>query len=366
MKCGMQIRPEKSGDETPVTSVLDDADFTPNADRAIWIEGRIEEALLERLLPEISELTAQSREPITMFINSSGGMPNVADDILTALRRTTPDDARVPRIITVAAPRAWSAAANLLSAGDFAIAHPESDLLYHGGRRPLLEKKLTAEVARDGRTLHIDHEHSAAMLAFDSFKRFRFIVSALSPLFTQHRAETGDPALADVDCLHALLRERLSPVGQKVMDLAVPLSRDYDGLFLYFRKRLRRGRTVTKTHLRQLMLYASAEFEWETADKGDEIWDAGFGRIADHFYFLNAYFDSDRLLEWLSGLVKPQMAGMAGADAENLDVLPLRLFSRALCRALQEGENYLTPSDALWLGLIDTVSERPMPSRSTS
>ena len=41
---------------------------------------------------------------------------------------------------------------------------------------------------------------------------------------------------------------------------------------------------------------------------------------------------------------------MAGADAENLDVLPLRLFFRGLCRSLQEGENYLTPSDALWLG----------------
>jgi len=138
------------------------------------------------------------------------------------------------------------------------------------------------------------------------------------------------------------------------MDLAVSLSRDYDGLFLHFQKRLRRGRTVTKTHLRQLMLYASAEFEWEIADKGDETWDAGVGRIADHFYFLNAYFDSDRLLEWCSARAGSQIAG---ANAEKLDVLPLRLFFRALCRALQEGENHLTPSDALWLGLIDTVRE---------
>lgn len=344
----------KTDDANLVAGVPAGADFTPNPDRAIWIEGRIEERLLERLRPEIFELTAQSREPITVFINSRGGMPNVARCILAALRRTTPDDARVSKIITVAAPTAWSAAANLLSAGDFAIAHPDSALLYHGGRRPLLEKKLTAEVARDGRTLHADHEHSAAVLAVDSFKRFPFIVSALRPLFAQHRVETGDPTLADVASVHALLRGRLSPAGQKVMDLAVPLSHDYDGLFLHFRKRLRRGRTVTKAQLQKLMLYASADFEYETADKAVETWDGGFSRISDHFYFLNAFFDSEQLREWCAAPTKLQTAL---SDAEVRDVLPFRLFFRALCRSLQEGENYLTPSDALWLGLIDTVSE---------
>jgi hypothetical protein len=31
------------------------------------------------------------------------------------------------------------------------------------------------------------------------------------------------------------------------------------------------------------------------------------------------------------------------------------LFFLAICRALQEGENYITPVDAVSLGLIDTV-----------
>jgi ATP-dependent protease ClpP protease subunit len=340
-----------------MASAHGDADFTPNPNRAIWVEGRIEDALLERLRPEILELTARSREPVTVFINSSGGMPNVAIGILMALRRTTPDDARVSRIITVAAPKAWSAAANLLSAGDFAIAHPDSALLYHGGRVPLSGKQLTAEVAREGRALHTDHEISASHLAVDSFQRLQFIFSALSPLFARHRAEAGNPTLADLDCFHALLRGRLSPAGQRVIDLAVPLSRDYDGLFLQFRKRLRRGRAVTRTHLRKLMIYASADFEWETAEEGDEPWDGGLGRIADHFYFLNAYFgDHERLLEWCAAQAEPQMAC---ADAEELERWPLRIFFRALCRALQEGENYITPADAVLLGLIDTVWEAP-------
>ena len=62
---------DTSQSATAERRAFSDADFTPNADRAIWIEGRIEEALLERLQPEISELTAQSREPITVFINST-------------------------------------------------------------------------------------------------------------------------------------------------------------------------------------------------------------------------------------------------------------------------------------------------------
>lgn len=352
----------KKDDETQGVSVPDAADFTPNPDRAISVEGRIEGALLERLLPEIFELTAQSREPITVFINSTGGMPNVTQGILDALRRTTPDDARVSRIITVAAPMAWSAAANLLVAGDFAIAHPESSLLYHGGRWPLPSKYLTAEVARDGRELHNDHERSGSILAVDSFKRFSSIFSALRSLFAQHRAETGSPALADVDCFHALLRERLSPAGQKVIDLAVPLSRDYDGLFLHFRKKLRRGRAVTKRYLQKLMLFASSEFEFETSDKSDETWDGGFSRISDHFYFLNAFFDTKKLCEWCAA---PAESQTAGADAVDLDDMALSLFSRALCRSLQEGENYLTPPDAVWLGLIDTVQYVAWPARAS-
>src|SRR5580700_1701084 len=99
------------------TSMPSDADFTPNPDRAIRVEGQLNEALLERLRPEIIELTARSREPITVFINSRGGRCEVGRGILRLLRRTTEDDARVSRIITVAAPTAQSAAANLLSAG---------------------------------------------------------------------------------------------------------------------------------------------------------------------------------------------------------------------------------------------------------
>jgi len=118
---------------------VSEAGFAPNPNRAIRVEGQLNEALLGRLRPRILELTAQNRDPITVFINSRGGSSKVGEGILSLLRRTTEHDSRASRIITVVAPQAESSAANLLSAGDFAIVYPGSTLLYHGARWPLQE-----------------------------------------------------------------------------------------------------------------------------------------------------------------------------------------------------------------------------------
>ncbi len=328
--------------------MLDDADFTPNPDRAIWVEGQLNEALLERLRPEILELTADNREPITVFVNSGGGSSEVSEAILRLLRRTTQDDARVSRILTVAAPKACSAAANLLSAGDFAIAYPDSRLLWHGGRWPLSDLVDAGECGLlYARTLPTFHELAAAALARNSVHRFLFIVSAERALFAQHRADAGDPTLTDPECFQAILRGKLSPDAQKVLELAIPLWAGYNGLLLHFRKKIHRGRTVTRADLQKLMIYASIAFECES-NKDNPAWDGRLDRINDHFYFLNAYFDIGKLRDWVAGRAVPQ-------TTEADDSLQFRVFFLALCRALQERENKLTAMDALWLGLIDTV-----------
>jgi hypothetical protein len=328
-----------------------DADFTPNPDRAIRVEGQLNEALLERLRPEIIELTARSREPITVFINSRGGLCEVSSDILRVLRRTTQDDARVSRIITVAAPIAQSAAAKLLSAGDFAIASPGSSLMYHGTRFLLTEKEFTGELGKLAQDLRTYSGASAAELAISSERRFLFIVSAERALFAEHRAERGDPTLTDLDCFQAILRGKLSLDARKVLDLAIHLCGRFNDLMFHFQKRLRRGRTVTNEHLQKLMLHASIAFEYENR-AGAPAWDGGLGEISDNFFFLNAYFDFARLREWVAGRAEPQTSD---PDPEADYFLQFRVFFLALCRALQEGENHITAMDAVWFGLIDTL-----------
>jgi ATP-dependent protease ClpP protease subunit len=343
---------------TDLTESLDvsDADFTPNPDRAIWVEGQLNEALMDRLRPRILDLTAQNREPITVFINSRGGSSEVGEGILSLLRRTTQNDARASRIITVAAPKAKSAAANLLSAGDWAMASPESTLLYHGARWPLPVQDLTGEWARIGRVLPTFHETAAVVLAQHSARRFQFIVRTLRGICADHRTEVNDSTLTDLNCFAAILCGKLSPAAQKVLKLAIPLCESYNGLFLNFRKRLRRGRDVTTAHLQKLMLYASMDFECESSRR-NPAWDGGLSAISDHFYFLNTYFRDEtnefgKLREWVAARAEPHKA-----DAADVEAVQFQMFLLALCRALQEGENELTPADAVWLGLIDTVRD---------
>jgi hypothetical protein len=169
-----------------------DADFTPNPDRSISIHGKLDEPLLDRLRPSILELTAQSRQPITVFIHNGGGDSGVRDEILRLLRARTPDDPRASRIITVAASYAASAGAQLLSCGDFAIASPECRLLYHGGRWPLSKLVADGEGGKWlARTLPTFHERHAKALVPTCVRRFLFIVSAHRSLFAVHRAEAG-------------------------------------------------------------------------------------------------------------------------------------------------------------------------------
>jgi len=93
--------------------------------------------------------------------------------------------------------------------------------LYHGAQWPLQE--LTGEWARIARTLPTFHEMAATELARNSTRRFLFIVSTYRPLFAQHRAEKGDPTLTDLECFQAILRGKLSPTAQKVLELAISL-----------------------------------------------------------------------------------------------------------------------------------------------
>lgn len=328
-----------------------DADLRPNPDRALRVDDRLDEALLKRLMPQIVALVTRSREPVTLFLNSSGGSGEVAEALLTVLRWTTRGDERSPcRIITVAESKAESAAAELLSAGDFAMASPDSKLLYHGGRWPVTMHGLTGEWEKAARKLPSFHEAQAVALARNSVRRFLFVVRSCRSLFARHRADQADPTLTDMDCFHAILREKLSPAAQNVFDLAIRLFACQNGLLLHVQKKLRRGRAATEAQIQKSMFYAGASFEFDNAN--DEAWEERLSRISDHFYFLNSYFDTRRLRDWVAGLSKPDV----DTDVEADYFLQFRMFFLALCRALQQGENHITAMDAVWFGLIDTLS----------
>jgi ATP-dependent protease ClpP protease subunit len=348
---------------------VEDADFTPNPERAIWIDGEINQALEDRLRPQILELTSRSRKPITVFIDSEGGSAAVGKRILGLLRSTNQDGASPCRIITVAVSKARSAAADLLSAGDFAIADPGSKLLYHGTRIPMLQgvtahsASLLAEVLKAS-----DHKFTASLLD-KSAERFMFLLFALRGTFEEHRANAAGRTLADLDCFQEILYQRVSPNGQKVLRRADAIWNRCYGLVTHFQEEVARVRPSNDTaDIEKLMLEASIAFEYRN-NKTDREWNlrmGGLSRITDHFFFLDAYFQGTNgdqfttLCERWAPLVDAhddQDVPEAEKKAEKFRAffLPFWCFFIALCHALQQTENELTAMDAFWLGLIDTL-----------
>jgi ATP-dependent protease ClpP protease subunit len=228
--------------------------------------------MVDRLTPSIISFQAISRAPITICINSPGGDVNAADAIMRLIRASNQDTVPGCRVITVAIDRASSAAADMLSAGDYVLASPESVIFYHGVRTfpadPVTEEFGASLTER----LKISNDRSAVKLTRNTESRFMFRFVMLKP--------------------------------------------DFDAA-------------------------------------GEQFWDscAQWGRFS-----LN---EAD--MEEVESIQDKEAQSKKLIEKARPHFEPLFAFLSALCHALQEGErNYLTASDAYWLGLIDEVIGEPL------
>ena len=147
-----------------------DKDYRENFARSLFLTGKITQEAAYALNPRIKELRAASGDPITLYIDSPGGSSAVAEGIRFLIK--APDqDGRRCRLITVVIGTAASAAADLLALGDYAIAEPQADILYHGSRQAF-EQLLTFEGATSvAANLQEANERLALRLARSSFRR---------------------------------------------------------------------------------------------------------------------------------------------------------------------------------------------------
>ena len=352
-----------------MTETMDpaDADFTPNPDRAIWIDGPIDKALERRLRPKILELTAGSRAPITVFINSRGGNFQVGHRILDLLT-SAPEGESPCKIITVAGRSAESMAADILSAGDFAIADPGTRLLFHG-TRAALPQALTADYAAAlAQLLENCNRSATASFLGNLATRLLFLISALRPEFEPHRASRNDETLTDLECFQAVLFEKVSPAAQAVLIRAAFNWNIRSGLVTHFEEEVRKVRLSGEpADIERLMLDSSVAFEYETrgTDREWSLRKRGLGKINEHFFFLDAYFRETNGIQfralseqWASpNLTEDQDVLSAEEKAAKFRAffLPFWSFFVAIRRTLHQAENALTATDALFFGLIDTV-----------
>lgn len=298
-----------------------------------------------------------------------------AEQILRLLQATNQDGADPCWLITVVTGNASSAAADLLSSGNYVVAFPDTSILYHGVRTswndPLTQETASALSA----TFKVTNDHYAMSLARKSEWRFMFRFIALRNDFGKHRDEKKDASLSDLQCFLGMIREKISPEASTILDQANKRYERYNALldYVFARRIFKEGRT--NVQMDAIVLKAIVSFE-NRENKNNPNWSfqkGGLVRVNDDFFLLHEYLASayseqfKNLSERWGGFVIEEKDKAAlellqepEKTEKKLNLLrpvfqPFWSFFVALCHALQEGENQLSPIDAFWFGLIDEV-----------
>ena len=348
--------------------------FRHNPKRAIFVNGPIDSKLLHNLSAKIIGFQSEDRSPITVYIDSPGGELSSATALWKLLTSPTQDNPEPCHIITVVTTRAASAAADLLSSGDFALAHSHSTILFHGSRmnmdRPMTLEN-TSFLAQYLRYTNDKYAMDLLKRIEDRFMR-RFIFSRRA--IEEIRKITPGKKLTDADCFLALLKKNLTTKAQVVYEEACKRRDRYQALISAVLKKSPRSKSRTKTEA--VRIKSIIDFEREN-NKKNKSWTFefdGLKEVNDDFFLINEYLsisESDRInlicKRWgksaLSSEEKEKMEKFADEKAKDKflikkvrpRLIPLWTFFVALCHALQEGENELTAKDAYWFGLIDEI-----------
>jgi ATP-dependent protease ClpP protease subunit len=360
--------------------IIADPDFRANPRRAIFVQGEIDRQLVHKLAPRIVALQAESRDPITVYIDSNGGDVAAAEQILRLLTSSNQDADRACRIVTVVTNLAASAGADLLSSGDYAMALPYATIFYHGVRSPL-PYPITVEFGSElTERLKIANSQSAMLLARKTEARFMFRFVTLKNKFGSVRAELSQPTLTDLECFLRLISDQLTKQAQDLLNRARKRYTRYSDLLEQLMaavKGVTEGIDQRRAEMEAAVLkkIIDREVSNHETDKDWNFSDGGLARVNDDFFLLNEYivcFQGEQFRKLCERwgrfvLTKEETAeidAIAEADTrataflENVrpKFMPVWSFLVALCQTLQQGEqNYLTALDAYWLGLIDEI-----------
>ena len=354
-----------------------DPNFRPNPQRALYVQGPVDQALVDRLTPKILDFQSAARDPITVYVDSPGGNTFLSDRLLKLLRSSTQDYEPPCHLITVVTGLAASAAADILCSGDYVLGYPNSTILYHGVRRE--EGELTMERASMlAEALRISNTRYAVELTKRAESRFllRYFVY-LKPKFTEFRSQPGRETADDISCFCGLLGQRLSMNASRLVAQAEERSLRYHTLFDKVLRKIGRAQAGqgSERRLQAAILKALLDFEVSSSRK-DEAWSlrhGGLAQLNEDFSLLMEFLDNSHGLHFqhvcqrwgdfiLSSEEKAHLANLSPASAgeKRLELArphllaPWALFV-ALCHSLQSGEHILTARDGFWLGLVDEV-----------
>lgn len=281
-----------------VSPLKPNPDYRPNPARAVYVQGVINQQLIDRLTPRIVELQSQSRDPITVYIDSPGGATATVEALLRLLSASNQDFSPACRIITVVTAKAGSSAADLLSSGDYAIAYAEAAILYHGVRTSL-DRPITVESASFlAESLKSGNDKYAMALANKSNSRFVFCYTLLRGKFDDYRNRLKAPGnLSDINCFIGLLSELLSENARKILKQAEQRNARYDSLLNHINKLVNKSKRVAGVKrvadMESLVLRGIINFELSSnKDKSWTFREKGLAQLSDDFLLTFEFFTS--------------------------------------------------------------------------
>lgn len=346
--------------------------FRADPTRAVYVHGLIDEELVHRLTPQILNLQHSSRSPITVYIDSRGGSVASYRSLWSILTASDQNLAEPCHILTVVTSRAASAAADLLVSGNYAIAYPESSILYHGvttvPRQPLTTEDISSE-ASDLRQMSEDFA-TDLMNRLELRLMFRFL-DAKAGLDRRRKGAIGN-SLSAAEHFEQTVYDRLSQRARALFEAAKRRQERYEELLAAARG-AHLHKTTAKTEAGIIKAIVDFEVRRHKDDPGWTFRKGGLAMLNEDFFVLgerlsaleSGHFDG-RCIDAFELILSPSdLSEIERAPATVRDQMklervrpvlePLWSFFAALCHALQEGENELTATDAYHLGLVDEI-----------
>lgn len=355
--------------------------FAPSSARGIFITGVINQDTVDRVTPKILEFREASNSPITVYIDSDGGEVRAARVILSLLKGPQLDGSRC-RIITVATGRAFSAAADLLAAGDFSIAYPHAAILCHGTRRFLNSPITTESALNHSENLRQSNESSAFQLAEQCIDRF-----LLRYLLLNTDAEPGATHF-NLSAVTGRLAQRLSSESfsgiSEIPSIALERYNRLSQINTYLRPKKQERPGERKAQRQARILKALIDYELKTHKGRDWVLPPNLNTLQEDFAYVDDYFSALHIQHLNKLSEKYQDAFLTQKDLEKCEALedekekadtrrllcatnihPIWYFFVSVCRTLQQADYLMNAVDAYWLGLIDEVIGVNLPSART-
>jgi ATP-dependent protease ClpP protease subunit len=244
--------------------------YRENSERAVFVTGEINQPMVDRLTPQIIRLQRLSSDPITVYIDSLGGSTYHAQ-LLVELLKNHDQDGSWCKIITVVTGVAASAAADILAAGDYAMAYRHAVIHFHGVRTSRGDAITHESATSLAESLRQTNEGYALELAQQVLARFMFIYMQLeSEGFSAIRSKT--PERSDVECLAECMTLKLGRFSE-LLQRAVDKHKQTQSLLEHYKEKLGKHEGAFPRQAEREAFLLRCLIDWELTKNSDQDWD---------------------------------------------------------------------------------------------